>query len=146
VPSVSEEVPVDLRTEVLRLLDEICDPCSVAAGLRMGLVEMGLVESVEISGSGEVEINLRLTSPFCEMIGFFKGEAVDKISVLPHVTSVYVRTDSGLDWSPDMMSTVARQRRHERLRRLSQRARAARRETGAANHVRRPYAVPDPLR
>ena len=68
-----------LHAMVLAQLDEIEDPCSVASGTPMGLVEMGLVDSVNVSAGGLVEVNLRLTSPLCHMIGFFKVEAVRRL-------------------------------------------------------------------
>jgi metal-sulfur cluster biosynthetic enzyme len=107
-----------LRSEVLRILDEIKDPCSVGFGNPMGLTEMGLIRSVDISPDGDVNVCLRLTSPFCEMIGFFKTTAVDKIRELPAVGSVNVEADSGFDWSPEYMSPARQQQRQERLRTL----------------------------
>jgi metal-sulfur cluster biosynthetic enzyme len=107
-----------LRSEVLRILDEIKDPCSVGFGNPMGLTEMGLIRSVDVSPAGDVNVCLRLTSPFCEMIGFFKTTAVDKIRELPSVGSVSVEADSGFDWSPEFMSPARQQQRHERLRTL----------------------------
>ena len=107
-----------LRSDVLRVLDEIKDPCSVGFGDPMGLSEMGLIRSVDISPAGDVNVCLRLTSPFCEMIGFFKNTAVDKIRELPSVGAVVVETDSGFDWSPEFMSPARQQQRRERLRTL----------------------------
>ena len=104
-----------LRSEVLRILDEIKDPCSVGFGDPMGLAEMGLIRSVDVSPAGDVKVCLRLTSPFCEMIGFFKTAAVDKIRELPSVGNVVVEADSGFDWSPEFMSATRRQQRRERL-------------------------------
>lgn len=106
-----------LRAEILRLLDEIQDPCSVAAGTPMGLAEMGLVGSLWISPSGDVEIDLRLTSPFCHMIGFMKTEAMAKVGALEGVRGVTVTGDAGLDWSPELIAPEAQQRRRERLKR-----------------------------
>lgn len=111
------EAHTNLRTEVLRRLDEIQDPCSVAGGTPMGLAEMGLVGSVRISPSGDVEIDLRLTSPFCHMIGFMKTEAMAKVGDIEGVRSVAVTGDAGLDWSPEMISPAAQRRRRERLER-----------------------------
>lgn len=105
----------ELRAEVLRCLDNIKDPCSVASGEPAGLVEMGLVRSVDISSTGDVSICLRLTSPFCEMIGFMKSEALETIGELPSVGSIVVESDSGLNWSPDEMAPHLRRRRQERL-------------------------------
>ena len=107
-----------LRSEVLRILDEIKDPCSVGFGDPMGLAEMGLIRSVDISPAGDVNVCLRLTSPFCEMIGFFKTTALDKIRELPSVGSVVVEADSGFDWSPDFMSPARQQQRRQRLHTL----------------------------
>ena len=106
----------DVRARILGHLDEVKDPCSVATGEPMGLAEMGLVKSVDISEHGAVSVVLRLTSPFCEMIGFLKSEAVAKIAGLPTVASVTVESDSGFDWSPEDMAPHLRQRREERLR------------------------------
>ena len=112
-----------LRREVFRSLDEIKDPCSVGFGDPMGLVEMGLVRSVEISPDHDVSVCLRLTSPFCEMIGFFKTAAAEKISDLPTVGSVAVEADSGFDWSPEYMSPFRQEQRRDRLRTLRDAAR-----------------------
>ncbi len=111
------EPRASLHDEVLRCLDEIQDPCSVAAGTPMGLAEMGLVGSVRISPSGDVEIDLRLTSPFCHMIGFMKTEAMAKVGALEGVRGVTVTGDAGLDWSPDLITPDAQQRRREQLKR-----------------------------
>lgn len=107
--------PVVAEGEIRELLDEIKDPCSVAAAVPMGLNEMGLVERVTIAESGQVEIRLRLTSPVCEMIGYMRKEAIDKIGALPGVTGVSVSHDAGLDWDHDMIAPEAQARRQRRL-------------------------------
>lgn len=106
--------------DIRAILDEIKDPCSVAASIPMGLDEMGIVKSVKIAGSGQVEIGLRLTSPVCEMIGYMRKEAMAKIGALPGVTGVSVSHDSGLDWDHDMISPAAQARRQRRLAMLRQ--------------------------
>jgi metal-sulfur cluster biosynthetic enzyme len=100
------------------ILDEIKDPCSVAASTPMGLDEMGLVRSLEITADGQVTIVLRLTSPFCEMVPFMRNEAIEKIRQLPGVTGVTVEHDSGLDWDLDLIAPAARERQRRRLRTL----------------------------
>jgi metal-sulfur cluster biosynthetic enzyme len=107
-----------LRAAILEALDGIQDPCSVAGGTPMGLSEMGLVGTVDID-DGDVAIHLRLTSPFCHMIGFMKKEAIARVAALPGVRSVAVEGDSGLDWSPSLISPAAQARRDERLRRMA---------------------------
>jgi metal-sulfur cluster biosynthetic enzyme len=100
------------------VLDEIKDPCSVAASTPMGLDEMGLVRSLEITADGQVAVVLRLTSPFCEMVPFMRNQAIEKIRHLPGVAGVTVEHDSGLDWDPDFIAPAARERQRRRLRTL----------------------------
>jgi metal-sulfur cluster biosynthetic enzyme len=104
-----------IRREVLRRLDQIQDPCSVAGGTPMGLNEMGLVRSVDVSADGDVEIDLRLTSPFCHMIGFMKKTAIEKCSRIEGVHQVDVHGDAGLDWDPGMIAPAAERRRQARI-------------------------------
>jgi metal-sulfur cluster biosynthetic enzyme len=82
----------------------------------MGIEEMGLVESVDVDADGHVVIKLRLTSPTCHMVSYFKVEAEDRASGVPGVRSVRAVSDIGLDWSPQMMSPAAKERRRAALR------------------------------
>lgn len=101
-------------------LDEIKDPCSVASGTPLGLDEMGLVDTVSISDAGVVVLRLRLTSPFCHMIGFFKVEAQRRVGALPGVSAVELEADNGLDWSPTRISAAGQSRRAAHLARMSE--------------------------
>ena len=108
----------ELRDRILEELDEIKDPCSLAAGTPLGLAEMGLVRELAIDADGGVTVDLKLTSPFCHMIGFFKTEATKRIGDLAGVTSVTLTADNGLDWSPRDISPAAAARRAQHLQRL----------------------------
>jgi metal-sulfur cluster biosynthetic enzyme len=108
----------DRRTAILAQLDEIKDPCSVASGAPMGLAELGLIDTIDISAGGEVSIRLRLTSPFCHMIGFFKTEVQRRVTALPGITSVSLSADNGLDWSPERIAPAAQARRAAQLEKM----------------------------
>jgi hypothetical protein len=103
------------QADILALLDGIKDPCSVANATPTGLNSMGLIGALDVSDDGAVAIRLRLTSPFCHMIGYFKVEAERRLMALPGISSVTLTADNGLDWSPDMMSADARKQRQARL-------------------------------
>ncbi len=103
------------EAQVRDVLDQIKDPCSVASCIPMGLTEMGLIKTVQIDADGSIDIELRLTSPFCEMIGFLQSEAIAKVSALPGVTGVTVRRDNGFDWDHDLIAPAAQARRRARL-------------------------------
>jgi metal-sulfur cluster biosynthetic enzyme len=101
----------EMRDQILAALDEIKDPCSVASGTPLGLVEMGLIKQLDISSEGAVEIQLCLTAPFCHMIAFFKAETTARVGAIPGVSAVLLATDNGLDWSPERMSPAVQARR-----------------------------------
>jgi metal-sulfur cluster biosynthetic enzyme len=92
----------------------------------MGLNEMGIVKSISISSAGHVDIQLRLTSPFCEMIAYMSKEAIAKVGRLEGVSAVSVGHDSGLDWDHDMIAPEAQVRRRRRLHLLHELATARR--------------------
>ena len=108
-----------LRALITAELDEIKDPCSLAAGTPFGLAEMGLVDEIAISDAGEVLVKLKLTSPFCHMIGFFTQEATRRIGALSGVTTVELQGDAGLDWLPSRMSPAATARRQLHVQRMA---------------------------
>lgn len=120
---VASKTQTELTREIRGVLDEIQDPCSVSMSMPMGLDEMGLVKEVHVTPAGHVKITLRLTSPFCEMVPFMKGEAISRVAALDGVTSVEVGHDGGLEWDHDLVAPQARERRRRRLdalRRLSE--------------------------
>lgn len=117
MPDVKEA----LRRRIISELDGIEDPCSLASGAPLGLDEMGLVDDIEISDAGDVRVRLRLTSPFCHMIGFFHVEAKRRLLALPGVETVTVEADNGLDWSPARIKGAGLARREAHLARMDAR-------------------------
>lgn len=96
-------------------LEGILDPCSVAAGNGMNIVEMGLIKRIEVS-SGEVHVYLCLTSPTCPMLEHFSRE-VDRVfdDVRDQVGAVVLHPDTGMNWTPARLSEDAKARRRQHL-------------------------------
>ena len=107
-----------LERRMRAALNGIKDPCSLASGVPLGLDEMGLVDRIEFADDGAVTLKLRLTAPFCHMIGFFKTEASRLLSEFPGVTTVAVEADNGLDWSPSRISVEGQAKRAVQLERM----------------------------
>jgi metal-sulfur cluster biosynthetic enzyme len=101
------------EADVLAALARVADPCSIATGAPVDLVEMGLVERVELS-EGQVTVTLRLTSPICWQSSHIVAAARRHVLELEGVTGVTVEIDHEGDWMPELMAPEAR----ERLRRL----------------------------
>jgi metal-sulfur cluster biosynthetic enzyme len=113
---VSDEA---LAQRVRESLVDIIDPCSAAHARPMGLVEMGLIESVRADGD-ELTVRLRLTSPSCMMVGYLTSEIRRAAMGVPGVSTVRVKCDTGLDWDEEMIDREAVVRRHRRLGILDQ--------------------------
>lgn len=108
------------RDEVCAALNRVLDPCSVGAGVPIGLVDMGLIESLDISGN-EVEVAISPTSTSCILVAVFASQAEVEIGGIPWVEKVVVSIVAGeRPWTEDRMSPVALRRledvRHQRRR------------------------------
>jgi metal-sulfur cluster biosynthetic enzyme len=109
--------------EVRAALNEIRDPCSVAAQTPVGLWDMGLITAVDI-GEGGVEICVRPTFPGCLFVGHFDREIRARLAALPWCSSVRIAIDSSTVWTEADMAPGAR--RSLERRRAAARAAAGR--------------------
>ena len=103
---------------IWKVLEGIVDPCSRAVGAPAGLVSMGLVLDVSVSGTpgaAIVNVTLGITEPGCMMQGIFSAAAEREIRALAGVADVVVRIDHGHVWDPDDMA-VEYQARLSKLR------------------------------
>lgn len=107
--------------EVMKRLNDVIDPCSVAAGMPLGLPDMGLVKGVDIA-EGHVRVRVRLSSPGCYMLGYFTDEIRDRLSPLAGIESVDVEFDEGFEWDASMMSDEVKERRRLTFLELDARA------------------------
>ena len=98
---------------ILKVLEGVIDPCSQAAGAPVGLVSMGLVRDVSVTGppgAAIVNVELGITEPGCMMQGIFSAAAEREIRLLPGVADVGVRIDHAYVWDPDDMAAEYRVR------------------------------------
>jgi metal-sulfur cluster biosynthetic enzyme len=107
----------DRVREVLR---EVVDPCTAATGANLDVVEMGLVDTIDAS-DGDVQVSFRLTTPACHMVPYFIEEIETRVDPLDGVESVTVDTDSGMEWTPELMSSSAKEKRRAVLDRYDAR-------------------------
>ncbi|SAL37067.1 hypothetical protein AWB69_03583 [Caballeronia udeis] len=110
------------ETDIRHALNQVIDPCSVAAGCAAGLDDMGLVRSVSLhdeSGGTHVEVVIAVTEYGCLMGAPFATEAYKALCALPGVAHVDVLLDDRFDWVPEDMNHAYQARLHEhRSRRL----------------------------
>jgi metal-sulfur cluster biosynthetic enzyme len=110
----------DARCAAVRAaINTIIDPCSVALAEPVGLVDLGLLERVAVSGDA-VEVTLIPTSPHCLFLGLFEEQVEERLSKLPWVRSVKVSLDEGETiWDKTRMAPQARERLQRRRKVLS---------------------------
>jgi metal-sulfur cluster biosynthetic enzyme len=99
--------------QIRAALGRVVDPCSIATGAPINLVEMGLVKDVAVD-DGTVRIVLRVTSPICWQAANIIATVEEGVGAVPGVRSVTCTIDAGYDWMPNMMAPDAQ----ARLRRL----------------------------
>lgn len=104
-----------LDARVREILHGIGDPCSVASGTPMSIEEMGLIKAVDLDEDGRLHVTMRLTAPLCHNVGYFDVEIKKRLAELPGVSSVTVSMDHGLEWTPELISVDARERRRKNL-------------------------------
>jgi metal-sulfur cluster biosynthetic enzyme len=100
--------------QIAAALNGVVDPCSIATGRPITILDMGLVRSVAVEGSA-VHVVLRLTSPFCFQVPLIREEIERRLAAIGYACEVGV--DTADEWLPEMMSTEAR----EDLRRIRER-------------------------
>ncbi|SPT58053.1 MULTISPECIES: metal-sulfur cluster assembly factor [Actinomadura] len=99
--------------EVRAALRGVADPCAIATGAPVDIVDMGLIQGIDVT-AGAVTVTLRLTSPFCMQIGLMSEQIGKALRRLPDVADVRVEVDHLAEWMPEMMDPQAQ----ERLRRI----------------------------
>ena len=88
--------------EVTDALSDIQDP-----ELMMGMVDLGLLYGVEVSGENgeDVHVTMTFTSPMCPVGPMFKQSVEDKVKALDGVKSVNVEITFNPPWDPRTMAS-----------------------------------------
>jgi metal-sulfur cluster biosynthetic enzyme len=122
VECLSERGPEAIVRRVLDEANRIWEPCGLAQGLSVGMVDMGLIRDVEVKPcEGEqwnVHVRARVTSPDCLHFVYFERELRAAIANIADVAEVFVEWSDGSDWTPDCMSADLREQLKERRRRM----------------------------
>lgn len=127
-------------TAVRAVLNSIIDPCSRAAGVPAGIVEMGLIRSLEVRqepAGASITVTIRVTEPGCLMAYPFANEARKRLETLPGVASIDVKIDHVCDWEPAAMSPAYRTRleAHRAQRRQAVNIQFIRRQESVQDHM-----------
>jgi metal-sulfur cluster biosynthetic enzyme len=102
------------ENQVTEALRQIADPCSIATGAPINLVDMGMLRGITIDGT-HVDVQLRFTSPVCWQAANIITAIEDNLLAIEGIEQVTCDTRSGAwEWKPEMMAASAQ----ARLRRI----------------------------
>ena len=96
-----------LDEEIVAAVSHVYDPCSLAQGIPMNVLEMGLVRSWTVS-DGQLEITMIVTSAACWQAGVIAQAIEEAVAVLPGVTSAKVVIDGETLWGPELIGEGTR--------------------------------------
>ena len=98
--------PIDsasLESQVIEVLRTCYDP-----EIPVNIFELGLIYEVKVNPSGEVSIQMTLTSPSCPVAGTLPGEVEAKVRAIPGVTNAKLELVWEPMWNPSKMSEAAK--------------------------------------
>jgi metal-sulfur cluster biosynthetic enzyme len=121
---MSTQLDLERTAEVWHTVNAIVDPCSSAMGAPIGLGDMGIVDSVDVT-DGHVLVRLLPTSPGCLYTGIFDAEIQRRLRSFDWCTGVEVALGGGDEiWTEERMSAQGRARLEVRRRDVRRRLRA----------------------
>lgn len=94
------------RRAVVQAVASVVDPCSIATGRPVSLVEMGLLLSVDVSERTAL-VTLALTSPVCLQAINIVAAVESALLELDGVEEARCRIEPTAEWDPAMMDPEA---------------------------------------
>lgn len=93
-----------IDAEIRAVLAKIHDPCSIAAGRPVSVLDMGLVRGWVVE-EGTLTVTFCVTFAGCTMAPHFAQAAADDLATLPGLERVETVIDTDFVWTPELMQT-----------------------------------------
>lgn len=93
------------------MVNEVYDPCGLAQGLSIGMVDMGLIRDIAIhpaSSGWDISLTIRFTSAGCFYFPYFEREIRSRIENHQQIESLDIKWDNIIDWTPEDLSEAAK--------------------------------------
>jgi metal-sulfur cluster biosynthetic enzyme len=91
-----------LDASIRAALSTVFDPCSVAAGRPLSILDMGLVPGWELDGT-TLRVRFAVTNGLCTMAPHFVEAARAALMALPGIDAVESSIDASFNWSPELI-------------------------------------------
>lgn len=100
----------DARDAAIRkALEQVCDPCSIAANAPVSILDMGLVRGWSVDEEDNLVVHMCVTSPSCTMGPHMVRAAEQLLAAVPGLRSARVEIDPAVFWTPDDMTGQGRE-------------------------------------
>lgn len=90
-----------IDNQIREVLGTIHDPCSIAAGRPISILDMGLVRGWTLE-DGVLEVTFCVTFAGCTMAPHFAQNAANDLARLPDIERVDTHIDTEFVWTPDL--------------------------------------------
>lgn len=95
---------LELESRIVEMLKTVFDP-----EIPVNVYDLGLIYRIEdMTGNGDVEIDMTLTAPNCPAADFIAEDVKEKVESVKGVNSLQVRIVYEPEWDRDMMSEEAK--------------------------------------
>lgn len=95
-------------------LEQVCDPCSIAANAPVSIFDMGLVKGWSVDDHANLAVRMCVTSASCTMGPHMVRAAEELLSRIPGLNSVRVEVDPTVFWTPEHITRRGQKMLEER--------------------------------
>ena len=92
-----------IEEKIVAMLKTVFDP-----EIPVNVYDLGLIYKIDVSDSGEVNIDMTLTAPNCPAADFIMEDVRQKVESIDGVTSATINLVFEPEWDKDMMSEEAK--------------------------------------
>jgi FeS assembly SUF system protein len=96
-------VPYEIEEKIVALLKTVFDP-----EIPVNIYDLGLIYEINVTDSGEVNINMTLTAPNCPVADFIVEDVRQKVETVEGVISCIINLVYEPEWDKEMMSEEAK--------------------------------------
>ena len=95
---------LELESRIVKMLKTVFDP-----EIPVNVYDLGLIYRIEdVTGNGDVEIDMTLTAPNCPAADFIAEDVREKVQSVEGVNTLQVHIVYEPEWDRDMMSEEAK--------------------------------------
>lgn len=93
----------EIEEKIVAMLKTVFDP-----EIPVNVYDLGLIYKIDVSGSGEVNIDMTLTAPNCPAADFIMEDVRQKVESVDGVSAATINLVFEPEWDKDMMSEEAK--------------------------------------